>query len=192
MSGSYGSNGGGGGIFAAGNGNSVTGGGPDPANVNNYSTFFAADPVRQQLLRNNIDPPDTITIIINCVFWFSMTTECAVADAHVGQYRAHATHCGRVGGGGQECPRGAGAAALAAPRHQGDGLRDVEHDGPSASPATDHRRPLVPEENLSLDGYRGTVCYRCPGILSIVCALKSVQGPDEILQKLYVAHQCFV
>jgi hypothetical protein len=42
MSTSYGSNGGG--IFASG-GSGVTGGGPDPAN-NNYSTFFAADPVR--------------------------------------------------------------------------------------------------------------------------------------------------
>ncbi|POM67508.1 Hypothetical protein PHPALM_16477, partial [Phytophthora palmivora] len=52
MSGNYGTNGGGG-IFAGGNSSGVTGGGPDPANMNNYSTFFAADPSVRSLMRTS-------------------------------------------------------------------------------------------------------------------------------------------
>ncbi|RLN68832.1 hypothetical protein BBJ28_00002712 [Nothophytophthora sp. Chile5] len=50
---SNGNGNGNGGIFASGNGNGVTGGGPDAAGLNNYSTFFAADPGVRSLLRTS-------------------------------------------------------------------------------------------------------------------------------------------
>lgn len=55
MSGNYGAASNGGGIFAAGNGssNGVTSGGPDPAGLNNYSTFFQADPSVRSLMRTS-------------------------------------------------------------------------------------------------------------------------------------------
>ncbi|RLN69363.1 hypothetical protein BBJ29_000244 [Phytophthora kernoviae] len=53
MSGSYGTASNGVGIFAGGNGDGVTGGGPDPAGLNNYSTFFAADSSVRSLMRTS-------------------------------------------------------------------------------------------------------------------------------------------
>ncbi|ETP32363.1 hypothetical protein F442_18911 [Phytophthora nicotianae P10297] len=48
------SNGGnGGGIFAGGNSSGVTGGGPDPNSLNNYSTFFSSDPSVRSLMRTS-------------------------------------------------------------------------------------------------------------------------------------------
>ncbi|KAE9025606.1 hypothetical protein PR002_g11142 [Phytophthora rubi] len=43
----------GGGIFAGATSGSVTGGGPDPSSLNNYSTFFAADPSVRSLMRTS-------------------------------------------------------------------------------------------------------------------------------------------
>ncbi|EGZ30570.1 hypothetical protein PHYSODRAFT_284638 [Phytophthora sojae] len=53
MSGNYNAPNGGGGIFADGTSGGVTGGGSDPANLNNYSTFFAADPSVRSLMRTS-------------------------------------------------------------------------------------------------------------------------------------------
>ncbi|KAG1711800.1 hypothetical protein DVH05_009043 [Phytophthora capsici] len=53
MTGSNGTTSSGGGIFADGNSGSVTGGGPDPSSLNNYSTFFAGDPSVRSLMRTS-------------------------------------------------------------------------------------------------------------------------------------------